>query len=74
MGEILGGTGIDSGYSITVDGSGNVYTTGSFQDSVDFDPGVGTYNLSSNGSNDIFVQKMDESGNFLWAKSFWGGD
>ena len=70
----FGGTGSDYGTSITVDGSGNVYTTGTLQGSVDFDPGAGTYNLSSNGDFDVFVQKMDASGNFLWAKSFGGAD
>ncbi|PCI96287.1 MAG: hypothetical protein COB15_10840 [Flavobacteriales bacterium] len=68
----FGGTNVDRGYAITVDASGNIYTTGHFQDTVDFDPGAGTTNLSSNGFADVFVQKMDLSGNFLWAKSFGG--
>ncbi len=68
----FGGTSNDYGLSITVDSSGNVYTTGSFQRTVDFDPGAGTTNLISAGGYDIFVQKMDASGNFLWAKSFGG--
>ena len=58
--------------SITTDVSGNVYTTGYFQDTVDFDPGVGIVNLTSNGGNNVFVQKLDASGNFVWAKSFGG--
>ena len=51
MGKILGGTGnnIDSGNSIAVDASGNVYTTGYFEGTADFDPGAGTFNLSSQG-------------------------
>ena len=57
----FGGTGTDSGNSITVDGSGNAYTTGQFKDTIDFDPAAGTYNLSSNGDDDVFVQKMDPS-------------
>lgn len=60
------------GYSITVDASGNTYTTGRFLGTVDFDPGVETYNLTSAGSDDVFVQKIDASGNFLWARSFGG--
>ena len=70
----FGGTGADFGYSISVDASGNVFTAGNFQRSVDFDPGAGTINLTSNGDNDVFVQKLDSSGNLLWAKSFGGTD
>jgi hypothetical protein len=68
----FGGTSDDYGQSISVDTLGNVYTTGSFEGTVDFDPGAGTSNLTSAGVYDIFVQKMDASGNFLWAKSFGG--
>jgi len=68
----FGGTSGDQGNSIAVDASGNVYTAGSFQGTVDFDPGAGTSNLSAVGSDDIFVQKLDASGNFLWAKAFGG--
>jgi hypothetical protein len=64
-----------SGFSITVDAFGNVYTTGGFYcDTVDFDPGAGTYNLiNANGYDDIFISKLDASGNFVWAKSMFGG-
>ena len=65
----MGGSSQDWGYSIAVDASGNVYTTGFFTGTVDFDPGVGTSNLTSAGNQDIFVSKLDASGNFLWAKS-----
>ena len=58
----MGSTGYDYGYSITTDASGNVYTTGWFENTVDFDPGAGTFNLASNGSWDIFIQKLSESG------------
>jgi hypothetical protein len=66
----FGGINNDEGMSITVDASGNVYTTGYFQNSVDFNPGAGTANLTSVGNQDIFVQKLDASGNFIWAKTF----
>ncbi|MCK6639340.1 MAG: SBBP repeat-containing protein [Bacteroidia bacterium] len=66
------GSGQDAGRSITVDASGNVFSTGYFQGTVDFDPGPGTFNLTSAGSNDIYVSKMDATGNFVWAVSFGG--
>jgi ribosomal protein S11 len=68
----MGGTSSDYGYAIAVDASGNVYTTGSFRDTVDFDPGSGVSNLTSAGDNDVFVSKLDASGNFLWARSMGG--
>jgi len=68
----FGGSENEIGYEIAVDSSGNVYTTGYFPGTVDFDPGAGTTNLTSTGSNDGFVSKLDSSGNFVWAKSFGG--
>ncbi|MBU0486812.1 MAG: SBBP repeat-containing protein [Bacteroidetes bacterium] len=68
----MGGSGSDYGTSVTVDASGNVYTTGYFKDTVDFDPGAGTANLISTGDYDIFVSKLDADGNFVWAKNMGG--
>jgi hypothetical protein len=72
--KVIGGstTGYDIGYSLALDVSGNVYTTGVFTGTVDFDPGTGTFNLISAGDNDIFILKLDASGNFIWAKSMGG--
>ena len=70
--KAFGGTSTDQSNSITVDASGNVYTTGSFGYTVDFDPGAGTFNLTSAGGADVFIQKLDASGNFIWAKAFGG--
>ncbi len=68
----LGGTDYDHGRSIAVDAAGNVYTTGEFRGTADFDPGAGIFNLSSPGHYDIFISKTDASGNFLWAKQMGG--
>ncbi len=57
----MGGTGDDYGYSIALDGSQNIYTTGYFVNTVDFDPGPGMYNLTSAGANDIFIHKLGDS-------------
>lgn len=68
----LGGTSNDISYSIKTDSNGDVYSTGSFQGTADFDPGVGTFNFSCAGWSDIFVSKLDASGAFVWAKQFAG--
>lgn len=70
----MSGSGIDEGMSVVTDGSGNIYTTGIFNGTVDFDPGVGTYNLTSVGISDIFISKVDGAGNFVWAKSIGSTD
>jgi hypothetical protein len=58
--------------SIVVDGGGNVYTTGTFSDTIDFDPGAGVANLVSDGGFDAHVLKMDTDGNYIWAKNLGG--
>lgn len=68
----MGGTFDDVGNSITVDASGNVYTIGSFFGTVDFDPGAGIVNITSLGGYDIFISKIDDAGNFVWAKNIGG--
>jgi hypothetical protein len=62
-----GGTGLDRAYPIITDASGNVYVAGPFAGTVDFDPGAGTFNLVSAGGSDVYVWKLDASGNLLWA-------
>ncbi|MDQ3048046.1 MAG: T9SS type A sorting domain-containing protein [Bacteroidota bacterium] len=62
----------DNGYSITCDQTGNVYTTGFFADTVDFDPSSGVMEMISKGDRDIFIEKLDSDGNFIWAKQIGG--
>lgn len=67
-----GGDKFDAGKSICSDASGNIYIVGYFFDTVDFDPGSDTNNLISQGSSDIYIQKLDASGNLIWVKSIGG--
>ena len=70
----MGGTGNDLGNGIAVDAGGNVYTTGYFFGTADFDP---SYSVVSNltafpNSSDVFISKVDPAGNFVWAKRIGG--
>ena len=53
------------GVDITLDPAGNILSMGSYGNTSDFDPGVGVFNLP--GSGDIYIQKLDPGGSFLWA-------
>ncbi len=69
----IGGDGGDVGNAIATDDAGNIFLTGSFRDTVDFDPGPGVVNrMSKSNSDDIFIVKMDADGNLLWVKVFSG--
>ncbi len=57
------------GHDIIVDNDENVYVTGAFSETSDFDPGPGTANLTSNGIIDFFFAKYDSFGNYVFAKS-----
>ncbi|MEO5571568.1 MAG: hypothetical protein ABIT08_05340 [Bacteroidia bacterium] len=66
----MGGTSNNQSNSIALDAIDNIYVTGYFNGTVDFDPGATTYNLTSEGASDIFVAKLNSSGNFNWAVKF----
>ena len=68
----LGGSRDDAGHGVAVDRQGNVYITGSFQGTADFDPGPGVVNLTSAGNADGFVWKLDSGGTFVWARRLGG--
>jgi len=59
-------SGATVGQAIDADGAGNVLVTGHFSGGVDF--GGGT--LTSAGSSDIFVLKLDAAGNHVWSASY----
>jgi hypothetical protein len=68
----FGSTGFDRGYGIAVDKGGHVFTTGFFTNTVDFAPGSAVAPLTSAGSYDIFISKLDADGNYVWAGQMGG--
>ncbi len=66
----MGGTSLDQGWAIAIDGNDNVYITGYFIGDGDFNIGGKGGELESiNWGIDAFVAKYDSDGNFLWANS-----
>jgi hypothetical protein len=68
----LGGFANDTVKAIAVDVAGNVYTTGTFEGQADFDPSTAVFNMFQS-SGQIFVSKLNNAGNFVWAKQLGAG-
>ncbi|MBP6624423.1 MAG: SBBP repeat-containing protein, partial [Chitinophagaceae bacterium] len=56
---------------VKTDNSGNIYVTGSFGQTVDFDPGPAVHNITPQGY-EIFILKLDSLGDFIWVKTIAG--
>jgi hypothetical protein len=75
--KTFGGTSFDEGIDIAIDSNGNIFVTGTFFGSVDFNPAPGTgsanvFTIAPSGLLDVFVSKFDNNGNFIWAKKIGG--
>ncbi len=63
---------IYSGLAIEVDNENNIYITGTFYPSADFDPGPGIEERTTNGGWDYYLSKFNMDGELLWVGT-WGG-
>lgn len=76
--KCIGGNYFDASSAIKTDGNGDIYTAGYFRDTVDFDAGNNVYQLIATGTNDtthtddVFILKIDDNGQFLWAHNMGG--
>ncbi len=66
--KFQGGANVDETLGVTSDASGNVYMTGYFSTSAE----VNGQMISVNGLTDMFLSKVDESGNTEWSVSAGG--
>ncbi len=69
----IGGIGVDIGFQVRPDASGNIYLGGVFSSTCDFDPAVATTsNITSAGQGDLFVAKYTSAGAITWATGTGG--
>ncbi|MFO0357303.1 MAG: T9SS type A sorting domain-containing protein [Sphingobacteriaceae bacterium] len=68
----IGGIGVDIGFQVKPDASGNIYLGGVFSNTCDFDPTVTVSNLTSAGQGDLFVAKYTSAGNLIWVNGTGG--
>jgi hypothetical protein len=71
---LIGGAGTDTGGGIAVDGSDAAYLTGVTADAAtDFPTTAGSFDPTQNGSNDVFVTKLNAAGSLLSYSTMLGG-
>ena len=58
---------------MATDSIGDLYVAGFYSSTVDFDPGSGTDNHTSNGLTDAFLSMYAPGVGFQWART-WGGN
>ncbi|MFN8310464.1 MAG: SBBP repeat-containing protein [Chitinophagales bacterium] len=72
--KTFGGSGNDKATGLALDAAGNIFVTGTFEGTADFDPSAATVARSSNGDRDIFVLKLSSSGSYVWVQTFGSVD
>lgn len=72
--------------ALSIDANGNIYISGEFHDTVDFDPGAGVFDLISNSEflpggapgpppeilTDLYIIRLSSLGELVWAKQIDG--
>lgn len=67
----IGAIGADNAYGVALDPYDNICFTGNFSNTVDFDPGPGTFALTATGI-DAYIAKLTPQGDLIWAKRLAG--
>ncbi|MBK8520901.1 MAG: hypothetical protein IPL54_08485 [Chitinophagaceae bacterium] len=68
----IGGPSSEVAFDIDLDAQNNVYSTGFYFATVDFDPGGGVFNLTSTALGDGYILKLSNSGSFMNAARLGG--
>ena len=61
-----GGAGWDVGRAVGADSQGNIFITGHFSGTIDFDPGKGVDEHSSGQGHSLFLSKFGSDGSYKW--------
>lgn len=59
-------------WGLAVDSANNIYVSGYFYGTTDFDPGAGTATRTSAGSRDGYVLSLSSTGTFGWVETYGG--
>jgi len=72
LGGNMGSATADAAKAIKIAPNGNIYVAGKFTGTMDIDPSSATYNLTSNGNDDIFVACYSRTGALNWGFNIGG--
>ena len=72
--KTYGDSSFDRGLDIAIDSSDNIYVTGYFIDTINFGGGNVTVTDPSSGGSDLFVLKLNSSGEFQWVYTVGGSN
>lgn len=73
FGASIGNTDYNKGTGLAVDSANNLYLTGFFSGTADFDPAAPVANLTSSGYTNTFFARYTPTGQYVWAKKIGAG-
>ncbi len=68
----FGGSNFDETRGLAMDGADNIYVTGPFQGTAEFNPGGSSQQRTSVGSDDVFALRVSSSNDFGWVRTVGG--
>src|SRR3569832_1180171 len=69
--RLIGGSGVDVSNAVVVNTWGEIYLTGVYNGTVDFEPGAGVdQRTTSNSNGDVFVTQLYSDGSYGWTRTY----